>query len=374
MILIVIHVVEALAGGVYTYFKDLSHFMGQDKVAQNIKTYIIYNDKRKEIIAENIQKDFSSNVTLIPLEMERELNPIKDLKATFKLRKLFKEIKPDVIHLHSSKAGVIGRFAKFLTFQKVKVFYTPHGYAFLRQDISESKRKLYRFIEKETQFIFGGTTIACGDTEYDFSKKLGDSVLLRNGIAFEKISSYYLNHTNIKLTIGIVGRITFARNPKLFNDIALKFPQYQFVWIGDGELNEQITASNIRITGWKFNSEEVFSELNNIDVYMQTSLWEGLPIALLEAMSLRKPIVATNIIGNKDVVEHKKTGFLFDDIDELTDYFKQLENLDFRKEMGDQAFIRAQERFDINKNFFELVRIYLNKPSEVVNKNKNSTY
>lgn len=354
----VIHVVEALAGGVYTYFKDLSHFMGQDEISKNVKTYIIYSNKRKEILPENIIKDFSKNVILIPLEMERELNLVKDLSTTFKLRKLFNEINPDVIHLHSSKAGVVGRLAKFLTFKRIKTFYTPHGYAFLRQDISKKKQFLYKFIEKNIQVFFGGITIACGDTEYKIAKTLGKSTLVRNGIEFDKISNYYLEHKNTKLTIGIVGRITFARNPKLFNKIALKFPQYQFVWIGDGELKEEITAPNIRITGWKFNQIEVFSELNKVDVYMQTSLWEGLPIALLEAMSLRKPIVATNVIGNKDVVKHNKTGFLFDNINELSQIFKKVENSEFRNEMGNKALARVKEKFDVNKNFIELIRIY----------------
>lgn len=354
----VVHVVEALAGGVYTYFKDLSHFMGQDEITKNVKTYIIYSNKRKEILPEKILKDFSKNVVLIPLEMEREFHPIKDFEATLKLRKLFLDIDPDAIHLHSSKAGVIGRWAKFLTLRNIKTFYTPHGYSFLRKDISKNKQNIYRFIEKYTQVFFGGKTIACGDTEFEIAKKLGKATLVRNGIEFDKIKNYYSEHINSKLTIGIVGRITFARNPKLFNEIAMKFPQYQFYWIGDGELNQEIKAENILITGWKFNQEEVFNELNKIDVYMQTSLWEGLPIALLEAMSLRKPIIATNVIGNKDVVINNKTGFLFENINEITSYFEQLENIDFRKKMGENGLLRVQEKFDVNKNFHELIRIY----------------
>lgn len=354
----VIHVVEALAGGVYTYFKDLSHFMGQDEITKNVKTYIIYSNKRKEILPENITKDFSKNVVLIPLEMERELNLFKDLKATFKLRKLFNEINPDVIHLHSSKAGVIGRWAKFLTLKKIKTFYTPHGYAFLRQDISKDKQQLYKFIEKNIQFFFGGTTIACGDTEFEIAKKLGKATLVRNGVNFNKITSNYIKHIQPKLTIGIVGRITFARNPKLFNEIALMFPMYDFIWIGDGELRQDINAPNIKITGWKFNDIEVFNELNQIDIYLQTSLWEGLPIALLEAMCLKKVIVATNVIGNKDIVEPNKNGFLFNEPKELYEYFKKLENLDFRTKLQNNAFIIAKEKFDMNKNFKKLLTIY----------------
>jgi len=151
---------------------------------------------------------------------------------------------------------------------------------------------------------------------------MGKSCLVRNGIDIKEIVKSYSKIKNDILTIGIVGRITYARNPKLFNDIALKFPNYNFVWIGDGELNHEITAPNIRITGWMLDHKKVLNELNNLDVYIQTSLWEGLPIAVLEAMALQKPVLATNVIGNKDVVVHNKTGFLFNSIDELNPFLK----------------------------------------------------
>lgn len=354
----VIHVIEALGGGVYTYFKDLSHFMGQEGLKTNLETYIIYSDKRKEIIPENILKEFSGQVILIPLTMEREFRPFKDLKATLKLRKIFTDIKPDVIHLHSSKAGVIGRWANFLNFNHCKLFYTPHGYSFLRQDISKKKQCLFRFIEKYTQYFFGGITIACGDTEFEVAKKLGNSRLVRNGIDFKKVSKFHENNASKKLTFGIVGRITAQKNPELFNEIALMFPQYNFIWIGDGELKHAISAENIKITGWLFSPEEVYHCINQTDVFLQTSLWEGLPIAVLEAMALRKPVVATNVIGNKDIVIPNENGFLFDKTIELSDYFKQLESLAFRNKMSEKAYISAKENFDMNENFKSLLEIY----------------
>lgn len=352
----VIHVIEALGGGVYTYFNNLSHFMGADESAEQIETFIIYSAKRKEIIPENIQKEFFKNVKLIELDMEREFNPIKDLKATFHLRNLFLEIKPDVIHLHSSKAGVIGRWAKFLTFKKTHVFYTPHGYAFLRLDISDKKRAFYKFIEKYTQKLFGGTTIACGDTELKIAETLGKSLLVRNGIDFKEISKHYKPTTNNKLTFGIVGRITAQKNPKLFNEIALEFPQFDFIWIGDGELRDILTAKNIKITGWFYSPKDVYQWINQIDVFLQTSLWEGLPLAVLEAMALRKPIVAKNVIGNKDVVINNKTGYLFDDINELKNIFSNLEQQHLV--LGINSYQLCEKDFDCFKNFKELSIIY----------------
>lgn len=354
----VVHIIEALGGGVYTYFKDLSCFFGENEINEKIETFIIYSGNRKEIDPKKIKSDFSDGVSLIEVNMVMNLSPFQDLKSTLSLYKELKKINPDIIHLHSSKAGVLGRVASFFLFYKKKIYYSPHGYSFLRADISPFNKKLYWSIEKSFQKFFGGTTVACGDTEYSISKNIGKSVLVRNGISIDEVRKNKSDYSNKKLTIGIVARITFARNPKLFNEIALKFPQYNFVWIGDGDLRDLISAPNIRVTGWMLNKEDVMSELNNLDIYIQTSLWEGLPIAVLEAMAMEKPVIATNIIGNKDVVVHNETGFLFDDISELEDYFNKLDNIATRKEFGKKALERCSCLFDKNKNFNQLVSIY----------------
>ena len=354
----ILHVVEALGGGVYTYFNGLSSFFSQDEITKEHETIIIYNDKRNEIIPEKIKEDFGSKVELIKVEMVKNLNPIKDLKSTYQLAKLIRQINPDVVHLHSSKAGVIGRWASFISLKKHKLFYTPHGYSFLRKDLSKNSKSILKNIEKYTQTFFGGTTIACGDTEFEIAKTLGKALMIRNGINLSELEKKSKGSTNKTLTFGLVGRITFARNPTLFNEIALRFPYYNFIWIGDGDLNAQITAPNIEITGWMFNSDEVYEQLNRIDAILQTSLWEGLPIALLEALAFRKPIVATNIIGNKDIVVHGVNGFLFENIEELKPYFKQLENEKTRFEMGENAFEICKSKFDNEKNFNSLIQIY----------------
>lgn len=353
----IIHIVESFGGGVYSYFKDLAIFFSQDS---DIETYIIYSNKRKEITQDQIDQDFPSSIHLIPLEMERELKPIQDLRSTFALRKTIKQLRPDIIHLHSSKAGVIGRWASSMPNYKRKVFYTPHGYSFLRQDISPVKQKIFYTIEKLTQLIFGGTTIACGDTEYKLAQRIGTSLLVRNGIDLTHLNQHYIanENTSNQLTIGTIGRISYQKNPKLFNEVALLFPQHQFLWIGDGELRDQLTAPNITISGWFTNNTAVFPYLNQLDIYMQTSLWEGLPIAVLEAMAFRKPILATDVIGNNDIVEPNINGFLFTQANDLSSKIEQLEDAYFRKKIGEQAYIICEEKFDKNKNFSQLLEIY----------------
>ncbi|MEG2100210.1 MAG: glycosyltransferase [Flavobacterium sp.] len=243
----VVHIVEALEGGVYTYFKDLSAYFGDEEISKNIETTIIYSSNRNGVSTQKVNAEFSKGINLIHLDMVREISLAKDLKSIVKLIQELKKINPDIIHLHSSKAGVLGRISSFLLFKKTKLFYSPHGYAFLRTDISNRTKRFYSVIEKSFQYLFRGTIVACGDTEFGIAKNIGPSKLIRNGVDINEIRQYFLPHQNAKLTIGILGRITAARNPKLFNEIALQFPDFNFIWIGDGELNHLITAPNIQI-------------------------------------------------------------------------------------------------------------------------------
>lgn len=353
----VVHVVEALGGGVYSYFKALSFFFGS--LNNEVETYIIYSSNRGEINPLKVKEEFSSDINLIEIPMTRELSLIKDTKSTIHLFKALKKIDADIIHLHSSKAGVLGRLSAFFLKRKRILYYTPHGYSFIRTDISKLKKFIYKQIESKLNYFFSITTIACGDTEHEIASKIGKSVLIRNGVNIKNITQHYKIPQNEKLTIGIVGRITEARNPQLFNAIALRYPSYDFIWIGDGNLREMITAPNIRVTGWLFEEAEVLKHLSSIDIYIQTSSWEGLPIAILEAMALKKPVIATNIIGNKDIVLHNKTGFLFEKIDHTLDtYFAALEDKNTRLKMGENGFKRCENLFDIDKNFNDLFLLY----------------
>lgn len=354
----VVHVVEALAGGVNTYFKDLSWFFDNEKAQHDIHTTIIYSSNRKEVDADQIKATFSKAVVLKELSMVREFKLIADYKAVVELINFLRISNPDIVHLHSSKAGVLGRIACAFLSKKVKVFYSPHGYAFLRTDISPIRKKIYKGIEVAFQKLFKSTTITCGDTEQEIAKKIGPSFLVRNGIDVEQIQQHKIEHINATLTIGIVGRITAARNPVFFNSIALQNPHCNFVWIGDGELKNCLTATNISITGWFLDQKKALKELNKIDVYIQTSLWEGLPIAVLEAMALQKPVLATNIIGNKDVVVPDETGYLFETVAEANHFLEILQDEKTRKILGENGLNRCKELFSNERKFKELIALY----------------
>ncbi|MBS3737486.1 MAG: glycosyltransferase [Psychroflexus sp.] len=350
----VLHISETFVTGVYTYIQSICAFTAQD---DRIKTSIIYSPNREGTDELDFEKDFSENVELIPIRMQREISLKKDFKSLKQLQNAVKQIQPDIIHLHSSKAGVLGRIAA-KAYPKAKVYYTPHGYAFLRNDISFIKQKFFKMVEKLIPYVYKGVTLACGDYEHELAKSFGKSILIRNGVSLRE---FYIdsNGKSGKLkSIVTVGRISFQKNPELFNAIALKFPNLNFIWIGDGELKQVLTASNVKVSGW-LDRKAVLKLLAKQDVYIQTSLWEGLPFTIIEAMALQKPIIASNVMGNKDIVEHIKNGFLCNSLRDFEIAIKSfIDKPNLVAEFGNSSRIIAEDKFDRDKNFKELVEIY----------------
>ena len=118
----ILHIAEAMGGGVFTYLVELSNSLSEEY------DVTIAFGVRSET-PQNYAEYFNKNINLVRIEnFRRSVNPIKDFNATIELRKIIKELKPDIIHLHSSKAGAIGRL--FLYNKEHKMFYTPHGYSF----------------------------------------------------------------------------------------------------------------------------------------------------------------------------------------------------------------------------------------------------
>lgn len=350
----VLHITETFISGVYTYIRQLTDFCSKD---DRIESFVIYSDKRIGTNIELIKNEFSPNVVLKCINMTREISPWKDLKSLINIILEIRKIKPDVVHVHSSKAGVLGRIA-VLFYSKAKLFYTPHGYSFIREDISQSKKKRYYILEKITTKIFGGTIIACGDFEFSEAKKLGKTVLIRNGVDVDLVSKYGFKNCNKNYSIGTSGRISVQKNPKLFNEIALKNPNVQFVWIGDGDLRPLLNASNIMITGWK-SSDETLKLVSDFDVFLSTSSWEGLPFNIIEAMALSKPIISSNIAGNKPTVIESENGFLCDNVQDFNNAIQILENPIKREQFGKKSFEIATELFNMNKNLKELIQLYI---------------
>lgn len=320
----IIHIVEAFGGGVFTYLVELANSM-----ADEFDIVIAYS-KRKQT-PDDFKMYFDERIKLVEIKnFTRSINPSKDLRACAEIRKLIKEEQPDIVHIHSSKAGIIGRL--IITSKDKKLFYTPHGYSFLKQDDSKMKRLVYKAIEKTTATLNKNCKIvACSKGEYKESLKLSkNSTYINNGVNTREIDEFIETKQEYKtdvnnLKICTIGRIGYQKNPELFNQIAEKFPNIQFTWIGDGELRQNLKSSNIKVTGWK-NRKDVLSELEKNDIFILPSLWEGLPLALLEAMYLKKVCIVSNVIGNRDVIENDQNGFVCNNLADYVNTIKHIQN------------------------------------------------
>ena len=160
------------------------------------------------------------------------------------------------------------------------------------------------------------TTISCSVGEYQETQKLTKrAVYVNNGVNMAELQTI-IDETPKEqhpFTVFTLGRICYQKNPTLFNQIAEALPEIQFVWIGDGELRDELKSKNIKITGWADRRTAIHYAVN-ADVFLLTSRWEGLPISLLEAMYMSKLCVVSDVIGNRDVIHNGENGFVCKDL------------------------------------------------------------
>jgi len=320
---IVLHVLEPFASGVATAVCSITGELRD-------LTHIIIHGSRSLEGSEKVKLRFPKEVTFIEWKnVGREINLVKDFRA---LKELKKHLKPyarqkDIaVHLHSSKAGFLGRIA--CSFLGIKnVIYTPHCGAFLRKDVSSTKRKLFYFFEWIGS-RFGGRVVGCGPSEGELYKKLGkNTTYVSNGVTINKESGAAI--ANSRNLISFSGVVSFQKDPSLWNIVArssasaAKVAGYSFCWIGDGPLANKLDKDLVTLTGWK-NSEEVNELLEKTAIYFSTSAWEGLPYGVLEAMSHGCALLLRNVPGNRELVIPGENGWLFDTKEEVENRLKEM--------------------------------------------------
>ena len=343
----ILYIVEAMGGGVFTYVVDMTN-----ELIKEFDVFVAYAVRPQT--PQNYREYFDNRVQLIEVEnFCREINPVKDIEALCEIKKIANNIKPDIIHLHSSKAGVIGRMA--FAFEKIPLFYTPHGYSFLMKDTSRLKRTVYWLIEK-TFSLVDCMTISCSYGEYLETLKLTrNATYVNNGINVSDLNEKLLDvkETEHEFTVFTIGRICYQKNPKLFNEIAKALPKIKFLWIGDGEDRDKLDSENIEITGW-LKRDEALAKSANADVFILTSLWEGLPISLLEAMYMKKPCIVSDVIGNHDVIKHQINGYVCNSI---SDYVTAIEEAK-KKLYVEQAYLDLLENYNTKVQAEGYAQIY----------------
>lgn len=336
----IVYVVEALGGGVLTYLEQLCN-----NLPENFEVTLLYGVR--EQTPKNLRNHFIKRVKLIEIKnFKRNVNPVSDFKAYKEIKKNVEEITPSIVHLNSSKAGALGRIMKFINFKNYKnidFYYTPHGYAFLMGDVSKIKKFVYYFIEKILG-ILNVKTIACGKGEYNYARRISsNSTYVNNAVDCKFLNNFKNDNSNTQSDFYTVGRITYQKNPELFNKIALRNPDKKFIWIGDGPERKTLSAKNIEVTGW-MNSDELYKKVQPYRFFILCSRWEGLPIALLESMAFGKNVFVTNVSGNKEVISDGRNGIIFSDELEFDEKLNSKSDEDLER-------MSVCSKNDVNKNY-----------------------
>jgi glycosyltransferase involved in cell wall biosynthesis len=262
--------------------------------------------------------------------LAREIRPSRDLQALFSLIRLMKRIRPQIVHTHSSKAGILGRLAAFAARVPV-VIHSVHGFSFSPFQ-TFFKRNFYLLFEKicrplTTHFIF----VAAGDIELARAHKLiaENYSLIRSGFPLQKFRGQRSDAAALKRTFQldegsfVCGAIAPFKPQKGLHhllDIAARVigrnPAVYFFIAGDGEQRPELErelqrrglARNFRLPGFLPGMENV---IDCFDIGVSTALWEGLPQSLVQLRLKKKAVVASDIPGNREIIRDGLNGYLF---------------------------------------------------------------
>ena len=265
----------------------------------------------------------------------RLIRPWRDLRAFVELTRLLKSLKPAIVHTHSSKAGILGRWAAWLAGVPI-IIHTIHGYG-----ITPAQPRWLQFLliglERLTGLI---TTRWILVSEADAVKGLrwklfrqGAFMVIRPGADTRVFQGSRLPISDTgefraecgvgseHLLVGTVAPLKPQKAPQDFVAVAARVcarvPAARFVWVGDGELRPGVEAAirraglegRIRLAGWRRDIPDV---MRAMDVFLLTSHWEGLPQVLLQARANCVPIVATRAGGSAEAFVEGKHGWLCD--------------------------------------------------------------
>jgi glycosyltransferase involved in cell wall biosynthesis len=317
----------------------------------------------------------------------RQINPWKDLLAFLKIYKILKKEKVVVVHTHSSKAGIIGRWAAYLAGVPV-IIHTFHGFGF-NDHQSFMVNRLFVWAERLTAGITHKLiAVSAENIRKGLANKIGTQdkyMVIHSGIKVndfltpppEKIIINKKQELGINFAVPVVGMIACFKPQKSPEDFikmaaAVKqaVPEVKFVLVGDGELRpgleELIRQHNLQkeviLTGWRQDIKELFY---TFDIFVLTSLWEGLPRVVLEAFLCQRPVVATDVDGTREVVKNAENGYLVKphDVEEMSlKVISLLNDRERSKEMGYRGKALVDSSFDIDVMVKDIEKLYQSFP------------
>jgi glycosyltransferase involved in cell wall biosynthesis len=354
----VLHVIARLnVGGTARYITRLAEELPKNNIETFIATGLVQGSEQEDSSAKKL------NVIRIP-SLGRQINPIKDHFAFKQLLAVVRDIKPDILHTHTFKAGYVGRIKtdeiNKAAGKRVKFVHTFHGHLFDDPEFSGLKSLIItsferRFAMRTDAIVAVGAQVA----RELLQREIGQPKQFINippGVDPLKIPN---SKPRKKITIGWIARVTGVKNPLRALEIAKLFPDAQFLIAGGGEMLEQVTAKapkNTKVLGWT-DAAKLFADS---DIILSTSENEGMPIALIEAQLASKPVVATNVGGVAEVVISNKTGFVTrKNTEELAKALEKLINSKaLRTAQGKAAKAHATKAFSVEKMIKAHVSLY----------------
>jgi glycosyltransferase involved in cell wall biosynthesis len=308
-----------------------------------------------------LPKGLQAPVTHVPLDIGRAVTPRADLAALGSFAGTVRRLRPDVIHAHSSKAGVIARVAR-LSQPRTPVLYTPHGYAFAGHFSRESERRAYRAIERALAPLASLVVCVC-EAEARLARSIGPSARVRvvhNGVEITGARAVEPRIAELSKAGPVIGALTLLRPGKGLETLLAALPAVlgahpsaQIAIVGDGPDLEELRASAhdlgvAHAVHFLGASSEPLSSLRGMDVFVHPSWAESFPYVILEAMSLGLPILASDVGGIGEEIVDGQSGLLVParDQDALARALIELLNEPARaRQMGEGALNRVQERF-----------------------------
>jgi hypothetical protein len=207
--------------------------------------------------------------------------------------------------------------------------------------------------------------LACSEGELEQARRISPRVVLVNNAidvaALDSAVASLPARADGPLRVVTCARLSAQHIPDFFAQVAARLCRrgkpIEIEWVGGGGTYPALAAAGVRVTGW-LPRTEALARLARADVYLHTSLWEGMPLAILEAMALRKPVVATDAIGNRDAVVHQQTGFLGRGVEEIAGYVEQCRDADLRQRMGQAGRQRLEAEFSLPRLLRQLSQLY----------------
>jgi glycosyltransferase involved in cell wall biosynthesis len=306
-------------------------------------------DLEKRIIEDDVEAAKAQGVKVIALPaMVRSIRPLKDFRALISLVWLISKEKPDIVHTHSSKAGILGRLAAKIAGVPY-IVHTPHGHVFYGH-FGILASKIFLWVERIFSKFTDRMVALSNGEKNDYVKltvcppeklfKIHSGVDLKqfmqpNGNRVEKRRSLGLDQNGA--VIGFVGWLLPIKGPayllKAMAHIWPDHPTASLVMVGKGELDVDLRAQALRMNangkvkflGWREDIDEIMPVF---DLLVLPSLNEGMGRVLVEAMAAGKPVVASEVGGIPDLVKHGETGYLVRPADEkaLANGIKKLLN------------------------------------------------